>query len=99
VSECAQEGALKSRNGLSNTTSAPKKEVRAEGAEPVTRSGTPSSEKIRQRAFEIYIERGAVHGRDLDDWLQAGRELRGECGDTESGAAEKLDANSRSARA
>jgi hypothetical protein len=32
--------------------------------------------EIRQRAFEIHIERGGIHGCDLDDWLQAQRELR-----------------------
>ena len=38
---------------------------------------SPSPEEIRHRAFEIYIELGGIHGRDLDDWLQAGRELQG----------------------
>jgi hypothetical protein len=28
------------------------------------------------RAYEIYLARGAVLGRDLDDWLQVERELR-----------------------
>jgi hypothetical protein len=32
-------------------------------------------EEIRRRAFEIYLERGEQPGRELDDWLQAGREL------------------------
>ena len=36
----------------------------------------PSSTEIRQRAFEIHIERGGVHGCDLDDWMQAERELQ-----------------------
>jgi hypothetical protein len=35
----------------------------------------PSPEEIRRRAFEIHIERGEIHGCDLDDWLQAEREL------------------------
>jgi hypothetical protein len=30
---------------------------------------------IRIRAYEIYLERGEQPGRDLDDWLQAEREL------------------------
>jgi hypothetical protein len=33
--------------------------------------------EIARRAFEIYCQRGAQHGRDMDDWLQAERELRG----------------------
>jgi hypothetical protein len=35
----------------------------------------PSQEEIRRRAFAIHIERGRIHGCDLDDWLQAEREL------------------------
>jgi hypothetical protein len=40
------------------------------------RRSVPTSEEIRQRAFEIYIERGRIQGCDLDDWLQAERELQ-----------------------
>ena len=36
----------------------------------------PSPTEIRQRAFEIHIERGGIHGCDLDDWMQAERELQ-----------------------
>ena len=35
------------------------------------------TEKIRRRAYEIYLERGEQPGRDLDDWLQAEGELEG----------------------
>jgi len=28
-------------------------------------------EKIRERAYELYENRGREHGRDLDDWLKA----------------------------
>ena len=39
--------------------------------------GNPVTEgEIRQRAYEIYLERGEQPGRDLDDWLDAERELR-----------------------
>jgi hypothetical protein len=39
--------------------------------------GNPASEEeIRRRAFEIYLERGEQPGSDLDDWLQAERELQ-----------------------
>jgi hypothetical protein len=34
-----------------------------------------AQEKIAQRAYEIYQDRGGQHGRDLDDWLQAEQEL------------------------
>ena len=36
----------------------------------------PASEEIKIRAYEIYLARGASHGADLDDWLQAERELK-----------------------
>ena len=36
----------------------------------------PVVEEIRQRAYEIYVGRGGTHGSDLDDWLQAERELK-----------------------
>ena len=35
-----------------------------------------SDDLIARRAFEFYCERGGGHGRDVDDWLQAERELR-----------------------
>ena len=31
--------------------------------------------EIRRRAYQLYVERGEEHGRDLDDWLQAKREF------------------------
>ncbi|MCG3148258.1 MAG: hypothetical protein PCFJNLEI_01701 [Verrucomicrobiae bacterium] len=31
--------------------------------------------EIAKRAHEIYLARGGTHGCDLDDWLQAEREL------------------------
>ena len=40
------------------------------------RKSLPSAEEIRQRAFEIYTERRGIDGCELDDWLQAERELR-----------------------
>ena len=36
---------------------------------------TPSTEEIAERAYEIFLLRGAAHGLDMDDWLQAEREL------------------------
>jgi Protein of unknown function (DUF2934) len=36
----------------------------------------PSVEQIRQRAYEIHLERGSAPGSDQDDWLQAERDLK-----------------------
>jgi hypothetical protein len=38
-------------------------------------AGARSVEEIRQRAYEIHLEHGGVHGRDQDDWLQAEQDL------------------------
>jgi len=38
-------------------------------------ASAPSLEEIQQRAYELHLERGCVHGRHQDDWLQAEREL------------------------
>jgi hypothetical protein len=46
----------------------------SEKTEPQIRN-VPSLVEIRKRAYEIYLERGGIHGRDQDDWLQAEREL------------------------
>jgi hypothetical protein len=33
-------------------------------------------ERIRQRAYELYLQRGNQPGSGLDDWLQAEKEIR-----------------------
>jgi hypothetical protein len=38
-------------------------------------SNSPSPQEIRQRAYELHVEGGCVHGRDLDDWLRAEQDL------------------------
>jgi hypothetical protein len=38
-------------------------------------SRKPTAEDIARRAYAIYQERGGIDGADLDDWLQAEREL------------------------
>jgi hypothetical protein len=36
-----------------------------------------SDSEVARRAYDIYLSRGGGDGRDLDDWLQAKRELSG----------------------
>ena len=38
----------------------------------------PTHDEIQARAYEIHTERGGDNGHDLDDWLQAERELKAE---------------------
>jgi len=43
-----------------------------------THLGPATHDEIARRAYDIFEERGRLQGHDLDDWLQAERELRGE---------------------
>ena len=36
----------------------------------------PTEQDIRDRAYQMYLERGAHHGQDFDDWLRAEGELK-----------------------
>jgi len=52
------------------------------GASPIqshavdtSENNAPNHDEIRLRAYEIYLERVGLPGNDLDDWLQAEREL------------------------
>ena len=40
------------------------------------RSGQAADRDVARRAYELYEKRGREHGHDLDDWLQAERELQ-----------------------
>jgi len=47
---------------------------------PLTAAASDSQEldrQIRQRAYELYAQRGGGEGRELDDWLRAEEEIRG----------------------
>jgi hypothetical protein len=52
-------------------------------------SNGPSLAEIRERAFEIHIERGGIHGCDLDDWLLAERELQEKYNKSNDGGPKK----------
>jgi hypothetical protein len=34
-----------------------------------------STEEIARRAHELYVQRGGEHGKDVDDWVAAKKEL------------------------
>jgi hypothetical protein len=42
---------------------------------PIATIDIPTHEEIALRAFVIYEQRGAANGSDLDDWLEAERQL------------------------
>ena len=43
-----------------------------------TTAATIDRERIANRAYERYMARGGVDGQDLEDWLEAERELERE---------------------
>jgi len=49
---------------------------------PQTAEGHPTCEEIELRAHQICVERGGAHGQDVEDWLQAERELLEKYGKT-----------------
>lgn len=57
--------------GGSTETRQPETEV--DGREHFSQS--TSEQGIRQRAYEIYLKRAGQSGSELEDWLQAEREL------------------------
>jgi hypothetical protein len=64
---------MKLRNVSTNAESGARAVLQPDIAEE--KKNAPSPQEIRKRAFEIHIERGGIHGCDLDDWLQAEHEL------------------------
>jgi hypothetical protein len=46
-----------------------------EGDGYMTRISCPTEDRMRVRAYQVYLERGGQHGHDTDDWLQAEYEL------------------------
>ena len=57
----------------------------------------PTDEQIRERAYEIYLQRGAAPGQEVEDWLAAEQELTELAGaktswiGTERAAEQELD--------
>lgn len=42
-----------------------------------TTAAEADRDRIAARAYELYLARGGRHGMDMDDWLDAERELKG----------------------
>ena len=41
----------------------------------ISENRAPNHDEIRRRAYEIYLKRGGLPGQELEDWLQAEREI------------------------
>ena len=61
------------RRGISDTEVENTAVPRADQANP---QGDDSEQAIRQRAYELYLERGDADGDQVDDWLRAENEVR-----------------------
>jgi len=66
---------MKSQNLITNPWNARRSFIPPAVSEEGQNNG-PSPAEIRRRAYEIHIERGGIHGCDLNDWLEAERELQ-----------------------
>jgi len=56
-----------------NTHKTARKDATTDQSQP---HDEPTFEQIQVRAYEIYIQRGQIDGFDLNDWLQAEKELK-----------------------
>jgi hypothetical protein len=52
-------------------------EAAAPQASGDTTAAAIDREQLAARAYELYLARGGSDGRDMEDWLEAERELRG----------------------
>jgi len=60
--------------------------IQAEKTAEASVRNAAREDEIRLRAYEIYLQRGGEPGREMDDWLQAERDL-------ERGALGRLQAS------
>jgi DUF2934 family protein len=65
---------MKSKTVRADVENSEQEAVEFEQTQPQFASA-PSREEIRQRAYELHVERGYIHGKDQDDWLHAERDL------------------------
>jgi hypothetical protein len=79
---------MKLQDPITNAPTTSRSILRSDVAEE-SRNDKPSLGKIRERAFEIHVERGGIHGCDLDDWLQAERELQEQYNESNDGRPKK----------
>ena len=79
---------MKLQDPIVNAQTTPRSILQSDVAEE-SRNDKRSLAEICERAFEIYIERGGIHGCDLDDWLQAERELQEKYSESNDGGPKK----------
>ena len=68
----------KSTNGKRRSAVRPAPDHSSLRSVALNRSATVTEYDIARRAYELYLARDCEDGHDVDDWLQAERELQGE---------------------
>jgi hypothetical protein len=58
------------------TTDGTKAPAKPKRPSPAKKPGGISDKDVAKRAHEIYEARGGHHGADMDDWLEAEKQLR-----------------------
>jgi hypothetical protein len=68
----------KRARATSSTSTRAKKPAPSQAPETTARPQSHGNleAEIRFRAYQLYIQRGATHGADLEDWLRAETEVR-----------------------
>jgi hypothetical protein len=65
----------KTKNHVASVEQDSSVEQAARPTDEIKTATAPSEEEIARRAYEIFLRRGGDHGNDIEDWLQAEREL------------------------
>jgi hypothetical protein len=65
----------KPRKPQSTKTPAPDPARNKTGREAIHGNNADYGDRVSMRAYELYLSRGAVDGRDFDDWITAEREV------------------------
>jgi len=68
----------KSTNGKRRSAVRPAPDHSSLRSVALNRSEAVTEYDIARRAYELYLARGGEDGHDVDDWIQAERELQGE---------------------
>lgn len=58
-------------------------------AKPRAASNQPTQAEIALRAYQLYLERGGAPGNEMEDWIQAERQLLSAVGKPKRKAAAK----------
>ncbi len=65
----------KPRKPQNTKTAAPDPAQNKTGREAIHGNNADYGDRVSMRAYELYLSRGAVDGRDFDDWITAEREV------------------------